>query len=444
MKMSLRWSSDGIRRKPLPRWSAIAWMVWCLTFATQARERLDGIAAVVSDSVITVSELEAYTLLKMNRMRVSPDSVDLDKIRDDALQELIDGKVLLVHAEKDTNITVKSQDVEEALERRIQTILRENGITLEELDRQLRQTQGMGVAEFRKQMRRSIREQLLKQKVSQYYVANVSVTRKDVKRFYEEYKDSLPSAGKSVRLSRLTVELAPSDSIKQAAYERIRRIQERLQEGEEFEELARAFSQDPNAEQGGDLGFVGKGSLNLLRFEDVAFRLSPGEISDIFETKLGFHIIKVEARKEGRVRVRQILIRVAPPREVAEKARALLDSIREHADSPESFEKAVRRFSTDELTRSRGGDMGWQSIEALDPLVRSAVDTLQPGMITSSIEEENTLSIYRVDDRVEQRPYTLEDDWEILAEQARNIMTQKKMIALVRKWRKETFVDIRQ
>ncbi|MBD3345594.1 MAG: hypothetical protein GF401_11080 [Chitinivibrionales bacterium] len=412
-------------------------------FSAHSLELLDGIAAVVGDSVILVSEVEAYTLLLMNREGIKSDSVRIKELRRQALDELIDGKVFVVHAEKDTNIVVSEEEVENALDRRIKMILQENNTTLEMLEQELQRTNGMSLREFKSQMRKGIKEQLVKQKVHQMYGASINITRKDVEQFYEQYKDSLPSAGKSVRLSKLAISFSPSDSARQAAYKRITTLKERLDNGENFAELARQFSDGTNAAEGGDLGFIGKGTLSELVFEEKAFSLAPGEISEIFETRLGFHIIKVEGRKDQRVHVRQILAQVAPAESEIKAVTSRLDSIRAACKTEENFKTAVKKFSTHEQTKSRGGDFGWHSAYSLPGKFDLENDDSPVGQICPPVKEDDSYALYRITDFKEERQYTLEDDWDLIAEQAKNIDAQKKLIDLVEKWRKETFIDIR-
>lgn len=79
---------------------------------------------------------------------------------------------------------------------------------------------------------------------------------------------------------------------------RARRVLQRIKNGEEFETLARQFSEDPSALKGGDIGFFFRGDM-IKNFEDAAFALKPGEVSDLVRTPLGFHIIRMDESKKS-------------------------------------------------------------------------------------------------------------------------------------------------
>ncbi|MDH3475790.1 MAG: peptidylprolyl isomerase [Rhodospirillales bacterium] len=83
-----------------------------------------------------------------------------------------------------------------------------------------------------------------------------------------------------------------------AARGKIEQVLEQARAGADFAELAKTRSEGPSAPQGGELGFVPRGTL-VKPFEDAAFALKPGEISDVVRTQYGFHVIKLEARREG-------------------------------------------------------------------------------------------------------------------------------------------------
>ncbi|MBN1130725.1 MAG: peptidylprolyl isomerase [Chitinispirillaceae bacterium] len=415
-----------------------------LTFAGKP-EKIEGVVAVIGDEMILKSELDAYTALRLSERAITPDSAgsELPQYRKIFLDELIDGKVLLVHAKNDTTVSVTNDEVERAVENHFSMILRQNNLTIDSLEMILLREQGVTLARFKEEARTAIREQLLKQKVQRQYVAPVKVSRRDVEEFFVRYHDSLPLAGESVLLSKLTITASPPASVRQAAWEKILSVKQKLSNGADFAELAALYSESPEGSSGGDLGFIEKGTLNLITFEQKAFSLSPGQTSDPFETPLGFHIINVVERENLRVHVRQIFIKISLPSEQIEKIKNILDSIRASCTETADYVSAVRHYSTDSHSKSRDGRVGWFSLLDLPGPLRAAVDTLSPGYITPVVSESNEFSIYRVDDRVKERPLTLEDNWQFIAEKAQKITEQKKLIELVSRWRRQIYISIR-
>jgi peptidyl-prolyl cis-trans isomerase SurA len=434
----------NLSRAAWPLAGRTAAVVLAACAAACALQKLDGVVAFVGDSIILSSELEAFILMKSRGVPdSSADSLARNMLRHQALDELIDGKVLLVHAVKDTNISITENEIDAELDARIQTILSQNNLSFPEFETLLMQQQGLSVSKFKEEVRKQIRQELLKQKVQQRYVAAGEVGRSDVEEFFAEYHDSLPPAGKSFLLSMLQITVSPSDQIRKEAFAKIKAMKERVDKGEDFSSVAEKFSEGPNASLGGDLGFIAKGTLNELAFEEKAFSMQPGETSDIFETRIGFHIISVIAKKDQMVHVKQLFVPVKAPGELVRKTRALLDSVRASATDTASFASAVRAFSTDKISRSQNGRLGWKELSVLDPLVRQAVDSLAVGAVSAIVSKDNSLSIYRCDDRKEFRTLSLENDWAEISMLAQRINAQKKLIELVNKWRQETFIDIR-
>ncbi len=414
-----------------------------ITVSFSKAEKIDGIVAVVGDSIILSSELEAYLFLKINQEGIKPDSLEVNILRYRLLNELIEGKVLLVNAEKDSNITVSNEEIENEVSGRIGFILKQNKITITELEEVLKKEQGISLSEFKKEIRVQIRQEILKQKVEQFYVYSEKVSRSEIRDFFKEYSDSLPSLGNSIRLSKLSINLSPSEDIRQKAYSKIISIKELLDNGEDFSELATLHSDGPNAANGGVLGYVSKGTLNELTFEEKIFSIKPGETSAPFETRLGFHIVNIIDRKDQEVNVRQIFVNTSPSEESVTATISLLDSVKANCKSKEDFILAVKKYSTDDVSKARDGLLNWETVVNMDSKIKDGFDTLVVGEISTTIRGGNYISLYKIDGIKESRRLTLTDDWNEIALIAQRIHTTKKLRELVNKWQKETFIDIR-
>jgi parvulin-like peptidyl-prolyl isomerase len=136
-------------------------------------------------------------------------------------------------------------------------------------------------------------------------------------------------------------------------------------------------------------------------------------------------------------------VSLTPPEAAVNRCMALLDSVRTAAKTKADFADAVHKFSTDAQTRAHDGRVGWVPLFGLAEAARAAIDSLQNGGMTAPIHEGNEISLYRLDDRMKNRALTMEDDYDLLSEKAREIMAQKKLLDLVKKWRHEIYIDIR-
>ena len=149
----------------------------------------------------------------------------------------------------------------------------------------------------------SIKEQIkrgltLQKFIKENFYDKVSITDSEVKAFYDNNPDKF-NKPEAIRASHILITVKPDadEAQKKAARAEIEKIQARIKAGEDFAKLAKENSKDPGSkENGGDLGFFTKGQM-VKPFEDAAFALKPGMVSDIVETQFGYHIIKVTDRK---------------------------------------------------------------------------------------------------------------------------------------------------
>ena len=138
----------------------------------------------------------------------------------------------------------------------------------------------------------------IQQFVNTRFVDKATVTEAETKAFYDNNPEKFKQP-ELVKASHILIKVDPKDGEagKKASRKEIEKIHKRLEKGEDFAELAKQFSQGPSNVKGGDLGYFSRGQM-VKPFEDTAFALKPGEISDIIETQFGYHIIKVTDKKE--------------------------------------------------------------------------------------------------------------------------------------------------
>jgi len=139
----------------------------------------------------------------------------------------------------------------------------------------------------------------IEQLIGTYVTQKATVSDQEIKAFYEHHP-GLFKQPEQVLASHIQIKVDPqADEVKRAeAQKKIKEIQQKLQNGEDFATLAKAFSEGPGKARGGDLGYVSRGRMGKS-FDEAAFALKPKEVSDIVETKFGYHLIKViEKRPE--------------------------------------------------------------------------------------------------------------------------------------------------
>ena len=249
--------------------------------------------------------------------------------------------------------------------------------------------------------------------------------------FYKTYKDSLPPLQGTVKISHILKIVAPSEEAQQAALQKIKNIKEQLTAGASFEELAKKYSEDPgSAQRGGDLGFVGRGDF-VPEYEQAAFELKDGEISDIVQSSFGYHIIKMVERRGEKIHTKHILIQTVPTKEDEIRTVNELKEIRKKLMNGADWDKMALEYSDDENVVKDHGHLGVFEIDKLViPAFRQVVDTLKVGEISEPFKTEFGYHIVRLDDRQDKRKLDLEHDWDRIEMYAKNYKIEKEY----RKW----------
>ena len=418
----------------------LIWIFHLLLSLSSAQEVLDRIVAVVGNQIILESELEMQLNLYANQMGVElKTEKQKSQLENQLLEQMINDKLLLIAAQKDTIIEVTSKEVEEAVRNQLKKIKSE--FSEEAFEAQLK-AEGLTESELKKKYREQIKNQMMIDRLVSSKLSKVSVSTREVKDFYQTYKDSIPDQPEAVKLSHILLEIKPSQETLDSLKRKAEMVLKLTEKDKDFSHLASLYSDDPSAKEGGDLGFFKKGDM-IPKFEEVAFALKPGEISKVVETEFGYHIIKVEEKRDDLVHARHILILVRPSGEDSLRAKELADSLYHQLLKGTDFGELAKKFSTDEESKKLGGELGWYPVDQMTPEFKEGVKGLKIGEVSPPLESQFGVHILKVLDKREQRKLSLEDDWDTIKDMVRRKKTNELIAKWVEKMRQDTYVEIR-
>ena len=356
-------------------------------YAADAQRRqpivLDRVVAVVNDEAITARELDERAKLALKQLAQQgtppPPRTALDR---QILERMIADRVQLQFA-KETGLRVDDAELDRALGR----IAEQNKMTVGEMRTAL-ERDGIPFAKFRE----DIRSEILISRLREREIENkIVITESEV--------DSLVSAsageqarGDEVNLSHILVVVPENATPEQLQTRRARAEQAlaQIKQGADFRQVAAAFSDAPDALQGGAMGWRAGDRLPTIFF-DVVKALKQGDVSPILRSPNGFHIVKLNERRGGQApmaveqtRVRHILLKTNEL--VSEnEARNRLRTLKERLDNKVDFAELARVHSED-ASASRGGDLGWILPGDTVPEFERAMNALKPGEISEPVK----------------------------------------------------------
>ncbi len=404
-------------------------------------EVLDRVVAVVDKEIILFSELEAQLQLHSIQTGTNlSDEAVRDSLRKELLDRMIEDKVLLVQAERDTSINVTNKEVDEALKAQIQRI--KSQFPSEDAFLEQLRAEGLTLKGLQDQYRDEVKNQILKDMLIQRRLAGVRVSSGEVKRFYEANKDSLPEKPAGVRLAHILLGTQTGQATRDSLFQYADLIRQKAIEGEDFALLARTYSDDPSGTEGGDLGWFSRGEM-VPGFEEVAFGLQPGQISDVVETQFGFHIIKGTGRKGDKVRASHILIRVAPSEADLAFKLVLADSIYQLIIEGADFTELAKTYSDDANSRDSGGELGWYAANDLLPGFIEALTDLEIGQVARPIASEFGYHLIKLEEKRPSSPIDLGEDYDTLEEMAKRDKTRRQIEEWLNRISAELYIDKR-
>ncbi len=407
---------------------------------------IDQVAAVVGGKIVLKSEIEQQYQQYLQQGNYSDPNLKC-KI----LDQLMLTKLLLNQAILDS-VEVTDEQVNQKIEQNLAHYISQIG-SVERLE----EYYGKSVPEIKEEFRPVMKDQLLSQQMQSTVTKGITASPLDVRRYFESIsRDSLPLISAEVEYAQIVRNVPVTDERKREAKTQLEDIRKRITSGEDFGTLAFLYSQDKeSAKQNGELGFVNRNDL-VPEFSAAAFRLkNSNEVSEIVESKFGFHIIQLIERRGEKINVRHILIKpVVKPDDVV-ATQLLMDSVvREIRAGNLKFSEAAERYSNDTDTKMNAGIVANPNTGAVrfqtnevEPAVLFQLDKLEVGEISNpnlitTMEGVQAYRVLKLAVRTSPHQLNMTDDYQRLQE----ITLNNKQVNALNDWKNKkkvlTYISI--
>ena len=363
---------------------------------------------------------------------------------------------LFVHQAELDSVTVSESDVIRAVDNRINESIQAFGSR-----EALEQMYGRSVSQMRENLKKQYREQMMADEVRQKLTTDVKATPAEVREYFKNVpNDSLPFIPTQVEVQIITsVPEVPRAEVERME-NKLREYARRVNSGEaDFSTLAKFYSEDGSARNGGELGYMGRNQL-VPEFANVAFTLNdPKKVSKIVRSEYGYHIIQLIDKKGDKINVRHILLKPHIDDSEIEKGIARLDSIANDIRANKfTFDAAALALSDDKDTRNNHGLManvdqqnGTVSsrfeMQDLPADVAKVVDTLSVGQISRAFRMTNdkgqeVCAVVMLKNRIEGHPANMTEDFQTLRDVVVNKRKEEKIEQWIKDKIKTTYVRI--
>lgn len=401
--------------------------------------RVDGIAAIVNDGVVLTSELEDQMIMVVNRLRDENTQLPpMNILRQQILESLVIKRIQLQRAER-AGIEVP----DEMLNRALSDIARRNGTTLSGLP-ELLASDGVNYAAYRNEMREQMIIEGLRQRD---VVSRIGVNPRELEDYLEREASSAYRYNRYL-VSHILISMpaAASPAELEQTSEKAWGIYDRLQQGEDFAQLAIAYSNAQTALEGGSMGWREGDELPSM-FAEIVPNMQQGQVSEPIRTPSGFHIVKLddsigtETIIEEQTHARHILIKTTEILDDDIVQQKLID-IREEILDEGDFAAIAKAVSEDPGSAVEGGDLGWAGPGTFVPEFEQTMEGLEINEISQPFKSPFGWHIIQV---LERRTHDTTDD----------VRRQKAMVAIrngkvaeetelwIRQIRDEAFVEYR-
>ena len=408
--------------------------IFLFTSILSHAQSIDKIQAIIGSEILLISDIEN----QYNQI-LSQGVIETEDMRCQIVDELLLQNFLIHHAKIDSTIEIVSDDIDAEINNRISYFENQLG-SLEKVEAYFTRS----IESMEDELRIIVKDQFYTQRKQSKIISDVKITPNEVKDFYRTLNsEEIPLVPTKLQMSQIVIEPELSEDKKNSIKEKLNGFRKRIYNGEDFKVLATLYSDDVvSANNGGELGFMQRGDL-VPEFERAAFKLKKDEISEVVESKFGYHIIQMIERRGEQINVRHILIKPKFSSLSLQNARENINSIKSDLDSSLiSFKDALQKYSDDE-SKNNGGliinpknGTTFFTFEELDPSIRYIVERMNIGDVSDpslSKSQDGTQAAYRLvklNNKIEEHKANIVDDFDLLKEYA---LSNKKQ-SVLEKW----------
>ena len=412
------------------------WLTIASTPSYAVLKPLDHIVVIVNDDVITHTMLEN----RLNDFRKQLGLSKLSRIEPEALKKQVLEKMIrdTIQTQQAKQLGITIDDL--MLNRMLEQMARSNNMSLE-MFRDAIESEGINYTRFRKQTRDEVTIKQLQQRVIK---SKVNVSDQEIQQHLEQNKSSdLENTIYHLRhILIATPESASSEDITKAE-KKSASVYNSLSQGKNFEDLAIKESAGRHALKGGDLGKRKANELPQLFINEV-IGLLPGQFTNPVKSASGFHILQLVSSSNDPLMIEQthtrhILIR--PSSEINDdQVRKKLIKLKNEIETGTSFTEVASEFSEDEISKIKGGDLGWTNPGDFTPAFENVINSLSAGQISEPFKTQFGWHIVEV---LEHRDH--DETQTNKTNQARNAIQKRKIDEELRLWlrriRDEAYVE---
>jgi len=419
----------------------IAFLVFALS-NIHAQQIIDKVVGVIGDKAILKSEIE------QQKLQATQQGVKVDENTGCLILEEMMFQSLLLHQAEIDSIEVTEEMVTAELEQRIQYFASQMPGGIADLEK----FYDKSIEEIKEEFFTQIEDRMKTQQMQEEITAEVTVSPKDVRNFFNSFPtDSIPLINSKIAVAQITIEPEVTEEEKLVIKNKLIGIREQIINQElTFPVAAEYKSEDPgSAKKKGEFGWVTRGDF-VPEFDAVAFRIPIGEVSQVFESPFGYHILIIHERRGEQYMGAHILLQFKVSDEQMSKSKSTLDNIVKEINAGElTWEQAVIEYSDDDNSKgSRGiiynqstGSMYWDMKE-IDPQLFKGVDDLEEGGISIPIYYEtmngNAYRIVKLIKRTEPHKANLKEDYQMI----QNFALSKKKAEETERWVNSKLNDV--